>query len=176
MAHYQENPNLSPAQAMTSWINTVSSSPAMAQQPNGMQGGHIPQQQLLQQGMQPQGGMPPGSRTPSGQPGGPAHQFMSPAMANQLLPNAALNGSPHLMQHSHTPSPASHPMTNQLSQQGSSATASVNTSPNVTNNKRRRSTAKVEVDDGGGPEVNGGPKIKQSPRVGGNKRVKATQQ
>jgi hypothetical protein len=48
---------------------------------------------------------------------------------------------------------------------------SVNTSPNMMNNKRRRSTAKMETDDGGG-EMNGVPKVKQSPRVGGNKRMK----
>lgn len=175
MAHYQENPNLSPAQAMNSWVASMSNNPAMAQQQNAgnpMQGGNAPQNpQMLQQGMQQPPNMPPGARTPSGpgQPGPPNHQFMSPAMAHSLLPNA-MNGSPHLMQQSHTPSPASLPMVAQHSQQGSSATASVNTSPNVTN-KRRRSTAKIDADDGGG-EVNGAQKVKQSPRVGGNKRVK----
>jgi len=134
------------------------------------------QGQMLQ--LQQQQNMPPGSRTPSGagQPGAPNHQFMSPAMANLGLPTA-INGSPHLMQTNHTPSPApTHGLVNQHSQQGtnSSATASANTSPNVSN-KRRRSV-KLETDDGGGGEVNGagggGPKVKASPRVGGNKRVK----
>lgn len=95
--------------------------------------------------------------------GGINQQFMSPAMANGLLPNAALNGSPHLMQ-SHTPSPASHQMQKQLSQQGSSSTASVNASPNNVN-KRRRSTVKVEDDS---MDINGAHKVKQSPRVTGN--------
>jgi hypothetical protein len=178
MAHYQENPNMPPAEAMNSWVSQISNSPAMLQQQNAvnqMQGQMAQHPQMLQQqGMQ---NIPPGARTPSGmgQPGGaPNHQFMSPAMANQLLPNA-INGSPHLMHQTHTPSPASHPMVAHNSQQGtnSSATASVNTSPNVSN-KRRRSTAKIEPDDGGG-DVNGAgavQKVKQSPRVGGNKRVK----
>lgn len=165
MAHYQENPSLNPPQAMHNWV-------LQQQNANQMQG--MPQNPMLQQGMPPQQqGTPQGSRTPSGpvQPGlPPNHQFMSPAMANSLLPNATMNGSPHLMHQSHTPSPASHPMVAQHSQ--SSATASVNTSPNVSN-KRRRSTAKVEADDGGG-DMNGVQKVKQSPRVGGgNKRVKA---
>lgn len=161
MAHYQENSNLSPAEALSSWVNTMSANPMMAQQGSQNTPGQNQQQQ----------NMPPGARTPAGAgPGGPHQQFMSPAVANSLLPNA-VNGSPHLMQH-HTPSPASHPMVAQHSQQGtnSSATASVNTSPNVSN-KRRRSTAKIEGDDGG-VDVNGAAKVKQSPRVGGNKRMK----
>ena len=168
---------MNPTQAMNSWVTMMSNNPALQQNPgHTMQGPHGPQNpQLLQQGMQPpQATMPQGARTPSGmgQPGPGNPQFMSPASANQLLPNAAMNGSPHLMQQSHTPSPASHPMAVSLSQQGSSTTASVNTSPNVAPNKRRRSTAKMDPDDGGA-ELNGAQKVKQSPRVGGNKRVKA---
>jgi len=73
-------------------------------------------------------------------------------------------------------------MVAQQSQQGTNTSGSqgtsANTSPNVSN-KRRRSTVKLEVDDGGGhAEVNGsGPpgatKVKASPRVGG-KRQKGT--
>jgi hypothetical protein len=176
MGYYQQNPSLNPGQAMEQWVDQISAKAAMSHQQR-MAGnpvpGNLPQNpQLLQQGMQQPQAMPPGARTPSGIGHGPPTQFMSPAMANSLLPNAALNGSPHLMQQNHTPSPASHPMQAQHSQQGSSTTASVNTSPNVTNNKRRRSTAKIEGDDAGGPEVNGLQKVKQSPRVGGNKRAK----
>ncbi|KAH7117086.1 LIM-domain binding protein-domain-containing protein, partial [Dendryphion nanum] len=159
IAYYQENPQFNPPQAMVQWNNAMSNSPALAQQSQGIMGMQPPQQ-----------GMQPGARTPSGpgQPVGP--QFMSPAMANSsLLQNGSLTGSPHLMNQSHTPSPASHAMVAQHSQQGSSA--SVNTSPNVSN-KRRRSTAKIEGDDGGGVEMNGVQKVKQSPRVGGNKRIK----
>lgn len=170
MAHYQENPNLNPNQALTSWTNMASNS-AFAQQnsANTMQGNPPQNHQMLQQHQN----LPPGVRTPSstGQPGGPQHQFMSPAMTNALLPNAGMNGSPHLMQQTHTPSPASHPMVAQHSQQGTnnSATASVNTSPNV-NNKRRRSAVK-DGDDV--MDVNGAaPKVKQSPRPGNNKRLK----
>lgn len=167
MAHYLDNPALPPATAMNNWCQMMSTSQGIAgQNPNQMQGGNMPPNQGMPHPPQP--GMPPGARTPSGmgQPGMPPNQqFMSPAMQNALLPNGNMS-SPHLM---HTPSPASHPMVTQHSQ--SSNTASVSTSPNV-NAKRRRSTAKMDGDDGGG-DVNGAPKIKQSPRVGGNKRVKA---
>ena len=175
MAHYQENPNLNPPQAMLNWVNLMSSNPAMQQQNAGqMQGGNMPQNPMMQQGIpSQQQQLPPGARTPSGmgQPGiAQNHQFMSPAMANSLLPGATMNGSPHLMHQTHTPSPASHASHAMVAQHSqSSNTASVNTSPNVTN-KRRRSTAKVE-DDGGG-DMNGVPKVKPSPRIGGNKRIK----
>jgi hypothetical protein len=176
MAFYKENsaahPNLYPAEAMKSWVaQQISSNPGLAQGgPN--QQGQTPQM-LQQQGLQQGQNIPPGIRTPSGtgQPGAANHQFMSPAMANLALPNA-MNGSPHLMQQNHTPSPAGgHPMGAQHSQQGTNSNPSANTSPNVTN-KRRRST--VKVDEDGGADVNGAPtgKVKQSPRVGGNKRVK----
>lgn len=199
MAYSQQNPHLYPSQAISNLVSqlSVQPQPGFPQQqlpPNQQQRqqqGNLPpnatqliQQQALQQHQQQQQqqNLPPGARTPSGlgQPGVPPnHQFMSPAMANLSLPSA-INGSPHLMQNTHTPSPAqTHNLIAQHSQQGpsSSAGASANTSPNV-NNKRRRSTVKVEGDDGGG-EVNGtggggGPKVKQSPRVGGNKRVKAS--
>jgi hypothetical protein len=175
MAYSAQHENLTASQAMTSWLQSTANNPILQQQ-NAGQGGNVPPSaQMMQQGLQhPQGNLPPGARTPlqNGQLGGPPpnHQFMSPAMANQLLPNAVMNGSPHLMQQNHTPSPASHAMAAQLSQQGSSTTASVNTSPNVSN-KRRRSTAKGDIDDG--VEVNGAQKVKQSPRIGGNKRAKA---
>jgi hypothetical protein len=153
MTHYLENANMKPSEALESWNSMMQTNPAaMGSQPPQMQGPPNPGQL--------QGNMPPGARGPQGpgQPGQP--MFMSPAMANQLLPNGAMNGSPHMM---HTPSPASHPMVKQHST--SSHTASVNTSPNITG-KRRRSTVKLDQDDDG-------PKIKQSPRVGGGKRMKA---
>jgi hypothetical protein len=162
----RDNTHLTPSKALEHWENGVL--PPMAGG-NAQQNPHL----LQQQGMAQPHAMAQGARTPSGMgPGPPGHQFMSPAMANSLLPNAVMNGSPHLMQQNHTPSPASLPMQAQHSHQGSSATASVNTSPNIPNNKRRRSTAKIEPDDGGVPEMNGAPKVKQSPRVGGNKRLK----
>jgi hypothetical protein len=135
----------------------------------------------------PPNGIPVGNRTPSmgnlpmpnnaGQP----HQFSSPAMSNLNAP--MMNGSPHISNHpglapnmnmpnSHTPSPhqsnmAAPTMMPQHSQQGTnSSAASTNTSPNV-NNKRRRSTVKMEGDEGGGE---GGPaaganRVKPSPRM-----------
>lgn len=147
VAHYLEHPNMKPTEALENWNVMMSNKDAMANNAQGQ----------ANQGMQ-QPNMPPGAR-----PGQTGQMFMSPAMANSLLPNGGMNGSPSMMQ---TPSPASHPMVKQHST--SSHTASVNTSPNM-NNKRRRSTAKIEVDDS---DMNGGPKVKQSPRVGGGKRMK----
>ncbi len=152
MAHYLENAALKPTEALDSWNNMMANTPGMAA-PN-----HVPNQTMQSPNM------PPGAR-PNG-PGQNAPMFMSPALAHQLLPNGAMTGSPSMM---HTPSPASHAMVKQ--QSTSSHTASVNTSPNI-NNKRRRST--VKLDDDGGGDVNGVAKVKQSPRVGGNKRMKGT--
>jgi hypothetical protein len=150
MTHYLENSTMKPSEALESWNSMMQSTSGSMGQPNAqMPGPQNPGQQQVN--------MPPGARGPQG-PGQP--MFMSPAMANQLLPNGAMNGSPHMM---HTPSPASHQMVKQQSQ--NSHSASVNTSPNITG-KRRRSTVKIDQDDDG-------PKIKQSPRVGGGKRMKA---
>lgn len=154
MQHYLEHNTMKPTEALESWNSMMSNTTAAFNASNQTQG---PPNQGMQQNM------PPGQR-PTG-PGQPAHMFMSPAMANQLLPNGAMSGSPGMM---HTPSPASHAMVKQ--QSTSSHTASVNTSPSM-NNKRRRST--VKLDDDGGGDVNGAPKVKQSPRVGGGKRMKA---
>ncbi|PWO31287.1 LIM-bind multi-domain protein [Pyrenophora tritici-repentis] len=137
MAHCIENPHMKPSEALESWNNTMSNNQAV------LQGGQNPGQQQPQ-GMQPN--MQPGIRPPG--PGQPGPMFMSPAMQNSLLPNGSIGGSPHFQ---HTPSPNSQPMMKQ--QSTSSHTMSVNTSPNM-NNKRRRSTAKIEMDDGGG-EMNG---------------------
>ena len=176
MVHYKENQNLSVGDAMKSWVSQMAPMLAQQQQGGPNQQGQNPQM-LQQQSMQQGQTVPPGVRTPSGTgPPGAAqnHQFMSPAMANLGLPGA-MNGSPHLMQQNHTPSPAGgHPMVSQHSQQGtnSSVAASTNTSPNVSN-KRRRSTVKVDNDDPAA-DVNGAPaKVKQSPRPGNSKRVKA---
>lgn len=150
--HCLENPNLKTTEALEHWNSMMSTNNApMGPQNPGQPG---------QPGQMQQSNMPPGARPPGpGQPG--QHMFMSPAMQNQLLPNG-MTGSPGMM---HTPSPNSYPMVKQ--QSTSSHTASVNTSPNM-QNKRRRSTAKIDMDDG---DMNGA-KIKQSPRVGGNKRMK----
>ncbi|RMZ71302.1 Adhesion defective 1 [Pyrenophora seminiperda CCB06] len=164
MAHCIENPHMKPSEALENWNNTMSSNQA------ALQGPQNPGQQQQPQGMQPnmQPNMPPnmqpGVRPPG--PSQPGQMFMSPAMQNSLLPNGSMGGSPHFQ---HTPSPNSQPMMKQ--QSTSSHTMSVNTSPNM-NNKRRRSTAKIEMDDG---DMNGVQmqKVKQSPRPGGNKRMKA---
>lgn len=144
----------------------------------------------------PQNGVPLGARTPGAgmmqmpqQPG----NFSSPAIRDMALPMQAngMNGSPHMgnslgliapnmnmAPNSHTPSPhlsnmAAPPMVPQHSQQGTnSSAASANTSPNM-NNKRRRSTVKLEGEDGAiiadGPPANQA-RIRPSPRM--NKKSK----
>lgn len=174
--------NLRPSQALDQLVRTYEREQQMAQQQ---------QQQSQQQqdaagnggGGNPQINLPNGNRTPSmgnmAMPGQPNH-FASPAMSNMSGP--LMNGSPHIphipglapgglnMPNSHTPSPhqsnmAAPPMIPQHSQQGTnSSAASANTSPNV-NNKRRRSTVKMEGDDGGG-EGGPAPRVKPSPRIG----------
>lgn len=157
MSHYLEHPNLKPSEALESWNGMMSSGHSAAMNPTPIINQPTPNmshpniQQIRQPG--------------PGQIVSQNHQFMSPALQNQLLPNG-INGSPH---YSHTPSPASHAMIKQ--QSTSSHTASVNTSPNMAT-KRRRSTTKTEMDDGSG-DMNGATKVKQSPRVVGNKRMKA---
>lgn len=141
--------------------------------------------------------MPPGARTPGmanmQMPPNQQPNFSSPSVSNLNLPmqpngQHPMNGSPHIphnpnlgpnshLTNSHTPSPAiSHmaapSMMPQHSQQGTnSSAASANTSPNVSG-KRRRSTVKLEGDDGGGGEMNGtqaNQRVKASPRVGQKK-------
>lgn len=160
--HYsQQNPHLSPAEALQQLVNSF--------QVNAMS----MQQQVH---FNPQMQQNPGQRTPG--MNGP--QFASPAVAHLGLPGA--QGSPHVGGPTHTPSPAQNhlagpiPMAAQLSQQGTNASGSqgtsANTSPNVTNKRRRASAVKVEGEEGGGMEVNGvgGQKVKASPRVGGKRQ------
>jgi hypothetical protein len=151
MAHYLEHNNMRPTDALESW-NTMMSNTNPA--PLG--------QQMPGQAGQPQQiNMPPGVRPP-----GSGQMFMSPALSNQLLPPNGMTSSPGMI---HTPSPNSHASHAMVKQQSTSShTASVNTSPNM-QNKRRRSTAKMDLDDG---DNMNGTKVKASPRVGGNKRMK----
>lgn len=149
--------------------------------------GQQPNQQGNPQINLPQNGVPVGNRTPSmqnmqmpnAQAGG---QFSSPSVSNLNLPMQngipGMNGSPHIanntglapnmnLVNSHTPSPhqsnmAAPPMVPQHSQQGTnSSAASANTSPNV-NNKRRRSTVKLETEDS---TAEGAGRVKPSPRM-----------
>ena len=165
--HYSQNhDSLTPAEALSSLVNETA---------RGTQ--TIP------------AGMPPGSFSHIGSHGGPGHrtpgmngaeQFASPALQNLGLPP---QGSPHIGGPTHTPSPAHMhmagpvAMVHQHSQQGSNLSgsqgASANTSPNVTNKRRRPSGIKLE--DDGGAEMNGAAtnKVKPSPRIGG-KRQKGT--
>lgn len=163
--HYsQTHENLTPAEALNNLVHET----ARAQNAPGLSQGNFGN--AGPQAM-------PGQRTP-GMNG--SNQFASPAMQNLGLP---AQGSPHVGGPAHTPSPAHMhmagpvAMVHQHSQQGSNLSgsqgASANTSPNVTNKRRRPSGIKLEED--GGAEVNGtsANKVKPSPRIGG-KRQKGT--
>ncbi|KAK5175025.1 uncharacterized protein LTR77_000161 [Saxophila tyrrhenica] len=173
--------NLRPSQALEQLVRTYEQTNLQPHQQQPQHDGN-PQINL------PPNGMTPGSRTPSmanmSMPGGqqPNH-FSSPALSNMSGP--VMNGSPHIPHNpnltaphnmppnSHTPSPhqsnmAAPPMLPQHSQQGtSSSAASANTSPNV-GNKRRRSTVKMEGDEGSGEGggAHGAGRVKPSPRLG----------
>lgn len=99
--------------------------------------------------------------TPGGNFNGP-QQFASPAGAHLNLPNtaspASMNMSPAMQSHSLQ-------QANSTGSQGASA----NTSPNVSNKRRRPSAVKMEDGEGPTPETNG-PKVKASPRVGGKRQ------
>ncbi|KAJ9630216.1 hypothetical protein H2204_008577 [Knufia peltigerae] len=104
----------------------------------------------------------------------------SPAMGHLGVPQA--QGSPMMGGPVHTPSPAQNAgtggvaMMHQMSAQGSNLSGSqgpsTNTSPNVSNKRRRASAVKVE-DDNAGQEQSGANKVKPSPKIGG-KRQKAS--
>ncbi|KIW72734.1 hypothetical protein PV04_00910 [Phialophora macrospora] len=104
----------------------------------------------------------------------------SPAMGHLNVPQA--QGSPMMGGPVHTPSPAQNPgvggvaMMHQMSAQGSNLSGSqgpsTNTSPNVSNKRRRASVVKLEDENAQG-EPNGANKVKASPKVGG-KRQKAS--
>lgn len=107
------------------------------------------------------------------------NQFASPGMAHLGLPQN--QGSPHLGGPVHTPSPAQHAqggvaMMQQMSAQGSNLSGSqgpsTNTSPNVSNKRRRPSTVKAEDDNSNANTDGNQNKVKPSPRMGG-KRQKA---
>lgn len=114
-----------------------------------------------------------GQRTPGpGMPQFPLGPGVSPAAGHLSLPG----GSPHIggsPGQAHMQAPG---MALQQSQQGTSSSGpSANTSPNVSNKRRRPSGVKTE-EDNGPTQVNGSgvKQVKQSPRVGNNKRQKGT--
>lgn len=108
------------------------------------------------------------------------NQFASPGMAHLGLPQG--QGSPHIGGPVHTPSPAQNaqggvPMMHQMSAQGSNLSGSqgpsTNTSPNVSNKRRRPSAVKLEDDNANANQDGNQNKVKPSPRIGG-KRQKAS--
>jgi hypothetical protein len=161
MEFSQRNPGLRPEEAMHRLVHETARSMQYQNQMAAQQNGQIP--------------MNSGQRTPG--MNGP-NQFASPAMNHLGLPQ---QGSPHVGGVAHTPSPAHMnqggiAMVHQMSQGNSNLSGSqgpsTNTSPNVTNKRRRASQVKIE-DDNAGQEVNGANKVKPSPRIGG-KRQKGT--
>jgi hypothetical protein len=161
-SYSMQNPQLTPMDALRSLTQQMGSAYA-------------------QQAMNPAYQQAQGQRTPI--MNAPS-QFASPSVAQLGLPGA--QGSPHLGNSAHA-SPAQAHLAGPvgLVQQNQAAVRangnqgpSANTSPNVSNKRRRASTVKTEGDDGGGTEVNGtgasgAGKVKASPRVGG-KRQKGT--
>ncbi|KAI4125054.1 MAG: hypothetical protein LQ347_005504, partial [Umbilicaria vellea] len=170
----QQNPQLSPSDALNQLV-------ASFQSGSQQQASFNMQQHPLNPALQPA----PGQRTP-GLNGPMASHFASPAAAHLNLPNNTASGSPatiHNMSpamqnhslipnHNQMPGPPQAPtsvgMMAQPSHQGTNTSAgtasqgtSANTSPNVTNKRRRGNSVKVEGDDGGGPDLNGTvPKVK----------------
>ncbi|EME88029.1 uncharacterized protein MYCFIDRAFT_213115 [Pseudocercospora fijiensis CIRAD86] len=170
LMHYAQDKKMRPEQALEALVAQYES------QPNGQSQPGNPQINLPPNGV-PQGSTTPNMRNMQMPQNGQA--FSSPSMGNMQM---SMNGSPHLgntpgtlgapnmgMPNSHTPSPHQSSMTApqmmpQHSQQGTnSSVASENTSPNVNNNKRRRSAVKVEGDDGGS-DANAN-RVKPSPRM-----------
>lgn len=101
----------------------------------------------------------------------------SPGMGHLGVPQA--QGSPLMGGPVHTPSPAQNPaaggvaMMHQMSAQGSNLSGSqgpsTNTSPNVSNKRRRASAVKLEDENAGG-EPSGANKVKPSPKIGGKRQ------
>lgn len=179
LMHFSQEKKLRPDQALEAWSaqNEAQNSIQQATQ------GSNPQINL------PSNGVPMGNRTPSMsnmQMPNQLSQFSSPSTANLNLPVQpnGVNGSPHIPNNpglnpnlniatnSHTPSPhqsnmAAPPMMPQHSQQGTSSSGpSANTSPQI-NNKRRRSTVKLEEDGVVGPDgmQSQQQRVKPSPRM-----------
>jgi len=163
----QQNPQYTPPEALRHLVNQFQSQNA------GLGFAQGQMNPALQQGQ--------AQRTPN--LNGPS-QFASPSVAHLGLP---AQGSPHIPGSAH-PSPAQTHLAgptgmvapqNQPGANAAGNQTSTNTSPNVSNKRRRASTVKIEGDDGGGAtEVNGtgapgAAKVKASPRVGG-KRQKGT--
>ncbi|EAW14140.1 LIM domain-binding protein [Aspergillus clavatus NRRL 1] len=136
----QQNPQLSPPEALRNLVNTLQSQNS---NPGYMPG---PINQAMQQAQNPRG---PHMNAPN--------QFASPAMAHLGLP---AQGSPHLSAHpspaqSHLAGPPGMVQPGQMPPNVGQVT-SASASPQVSSKRRRASTVKVENDESGGaPELNG---------------------
>jgi hypothetical protein len=119
------------------------------------------------------------NQMPAGMAGGPT-MMNSPAMGHLNVPQS--QGSPMMGQGGpvHTPSPAQNPptggvaMMHQMSAQGSNLSGSqgpsTNTSPNVSNKRRRASAVKVEDENNPAANADGASKVKPSPKIGGKRQ------
>merc|ERR1711939_1161036 len=101
---------------------------------------------------------------------------MPPGMNGPTMMNSPAMGRPvHTPSPAHNPAPGGVAMMHQMSAQGSNLSGSqgpsTNTSPNVTNKRRRASAVKIE-EENPGQEPTGANKVKPSPKIGG-KRQKA---
>lgn len=166
MEYYQTHSELAPRQALMQLNNehahnfAVANHARLQNQMARQQNGQIPFPN----------NMPPVMNGPN---------FASPGMAHLGLPQG--QGSPHIGGPVHTPSPAQNQgaggvaMMHQMSAQGSNLSGSqgpsTNTSPNVSNKRRRPSAIKLE-EENASQEGNPGKIVKPSPRIGG-KRQKA---
>jgi hypothetical protein len=143
MNYSQQNVSLAPYAALDQYVANIPASNAPPGNPNGV--------------------MQPGQRTPSM---GQFPMGQSPAAGHLNLPdnNSMTGGSPAL---GHMQAPG---MALQQSQQGTSSSGpSANTSPNVSN-KRRRASVKAEGEDGAGQSNGVQNKVKPSPRIGGKRQ------
>ncbi len=139
------NSSLAPYAALDQYVATMGAN-------GGIPGGNVNGPIMMQ----------PGQRTPSM---GQFPMGQSPAIANMSLPDAgAIQGSPA---QGNMQAPG---MTLQRSQQGTSSSGpSANTSPNVSN-KRRRPSVKPEEDNAGNQPNGVQSKVKPSPRIGGKRQ------
>ena len=158
--YQQQNSQVSPSNALHHYVTSVNSASLHPQfHPNGSRtpsmNGPLPQQHFMPSPATTHFGLPPNQHS-TNTSSSSATLNMSPALQNHMVP------------------PTSVGMVAQASQQGTNTSAgtgsqgtSANTSPNMTNKRRRPSGVKIEGEDGGGDGgVNGvGSKVKASPRV-----------
>jgi hypothetical protein len=167
MEYFHTHPGITPREALMRINNENSQVNAnmmrMQQNANVMAAnGQVPFQHQRAMGMMP-------------------NQLQSPALQHLGLPH--VQGSPHMGGPNHTPSPAQNPnqggvpMMHQMSAQGSNLSGSqgpsTNTSPNVSNKRRRASQIKMEEENSQQDGNGNGKTVKPSPRMGKRQKGQA---